>query len=131
MVLQYDGKREDKTVSNTEWKSEIDEDGKIARMKNGSTLLAYKAEHVVDLDSDLVLAAEILPATAADTGTLLDSLMAVGSPAVIEEAVGDKGYHTAATIEMCNFLDVRVYIPGTEDGDSAKWSDSQRNSSGR
>ena len=30
-------------------------------MKDGRTHLAYKAEHVVDLKSDLILAAEILP----------------------------------------------------------------------
>ena len=29
------------------------------KMKDGRTHLAYKAEHVVDLESDIVLAAEI------------------------------------------------------------------------
>jgi hypothetical protein len=85
---------------------------------------------VVDLDSDLVLAAEILPATAADTATLPDSLMAAqinlkaaGSKVAIEEAAGDKGYHAAATIEMCDFLDVRTYIPEPKTAESAKWPD--------
>jgi IS5 family transposase len=129
-ILRYDRARKDKTVSNAEWKSEIDEDAKIARMKDGTTHLAYKAEHVVDLDSDLVLAAEIGPATAADTATLADSLAAAqlnlkaaGSPAVIEEAAGDKGYHAAATIELCDFLDVRTYIPEPKTAESAKWLD--------
>jgi Transposase DDE domain len=129
-VLRYDRKRKDKTVSNAEWKSEVDEDAKIARMKDGTTHLAYKAEHVVDLDSDLVLAAEIGPATAADTTTLPDSLVAAqlnlkaaGSRTVIEEAAGDKGYHAAATIEMCDFLDVRTYIPEPKTAESAKWPD--------
>ena len=44
-------------------------------MKDGRTHLAYKAEHVVDLESDLVLAAEIYPANRADTDTLVDSVM--------------------------------------------------------
>src|ERR1700680_286668 len=44
-------------------------------MKDGRTHLAYKAEHVVDLKSDLVLAAEIRPATAADTVTMVDSVI--------------------------------------------------------
>ena len=129
-VLRYDRKRKDKTVSNAEWKSDVDEDAKIARMKDGTTHLAYKAEHVVDLDSDLVLAAEIGPATAADTATLADSLAAAqinlkaaGSKAVIEEAAGDKGYHAAATIEMCDFLDVRTYIPEPRTAESATWPD--------
>jgi transposase len=129
-VLRYDRKRKDKTVSNAEWTSESDPDAKIARMKDGTTHLAYKAEHVVDLDSDLVLAAEILPATAADTATLGDSLAAAqlhlkaaGSPAVIAEAVGDKGYHAAATIELCDFLEVRTYIPEPKTAESATWPD--------
>jgi transposase len=129
-VLRYDRNRKNKTVSNTEWKSEIDPDAKIARMKDGTTHLAYKAEHVVDLDSDLVLAAEIGPATAADTMTLSDSLVAAqlnlkaaGSPAVIQEAAGDKGYHAAATIEMCDFFEVRTYIPEPKTAETAKWLD--------
>jgi transposase len=129
-VLRYDRNRKDKTVSNTEWKSEIDPDAKIARMKDGTTHLAYKAEHVVDLDSDLVLAAEIGLATSADTMTLSDSLVAAqlnlkaaGSQAVIQEAAGDKGYHAAATIEMCDFFEVRTYIPEPKTAETAKWLD--------
>ena len=129
-VLRYDRKRKNKTVSNTEWKSEIDPDAKIARMKDGTTHLAYKAEHVVDLDSDLVLAAEIGPATSADTMTLSDSLVAAqlnlkaaGSQAVIGEAAGDKGYHAAATIEMCDFLEVRTYLPEPKTAETATWPD--------
>jgi IS5 family transposase len=129
-VLRFDKKRTGKTVSNADWKSEVDEDAKIARMKDGTTHLAYKAEHVVDLDSDLVLAAEIRLATEADTATLGDSLVAAqvnlkaaGSPAVIAEAAGDKGYHAAATIEMCDFLDVRTYIPEPQTAESATWPD--------
>ena len=37
-------------------------DARITQMKDGTTHLAYKAEHVVDLKSDLILAAEIYPA---------------------------------------------------------------------
>jgi transposase len=129
-VLRYDRKRKDKTVSNAEWKSATDEDAKITRMKDGTTHLAYKAEHVVDLASDLVLAAEIRPGTAADTATLMDSvaaaqinLKAAGSKAVIEEAAGDKGYHAAATIELCDFLGVRTYIPEPVLPRPATWAD--------
>jgi len=129
-VARFDRKRKDKTASNAEWKSETDGDAQIARMKDGTTHLAYKAEHVVDLDSDLVLAAEIHPATASDSATLVDSLMAArlnlraaGSQSVIEEAAGDKAYHAAATIEMCDFLDVRTYIPESQTVASATWPD--------
>src|SRR6516162_3843472 len=46
-----------KKVSNQEWGSPTDPDSRIARMKDGTTHLAYKAEHAVDLDSEFVLAA--------------------------------------------------------------------------
>jgi transposase len=117
-IRRFDKKRKNKSVSNTEWQSSTDADARIARMKDGTTHLAYKAEHVVDLESDLLLAAEIRPADHADTATLVDSvvaaqlnLKAAGSEATIEEAVADKGYHAAATIELCDFSEVRTYIP--------------------
>src|SRR3954470_13016820 len=56
-VRRYDRSRKDKKVSNREWVSSTDPGSRIARMKDGRTHLAYKAEHVVDLESDLVLAA--------------------------------------------------------------------------
>src|SRR5207253_2918813 len=39
--------------SNKEWKSPADEDARIAKMKDGRTHLAHKAEHAVDLDQKL------------------------------------------------------------------------------
>jgi transposase len=129
-IARYDRKRKGKSVSNADWKSETDGDAKIAKMKDGTTHLAYKAEHVVDLESDLVLAAEIRPADQADTATMADSLAAAqlnleaaGSEAVIEEAAADKGYHAAATIELCEFLDVKTYIPEPKLKEPATWPD--------
>ena len=68
-------------------------------MKDGRTHLAYKAEHVVDLETDLVLAAEVYRADAADVDTIgpslsraQENLMQAESDAEIEEAVADKGY---------------------------------------
>ena len=129
-VLRFDRKRKDKSASNAEWKSEADPDAKITRMKDGTTHLAYKAEHVVDLESDLILAAEILPADHADSATLGDSLSAAQlnlaaakSDAVIEEVAADKGYHAAKTLELCDFLDVRTYIPEPHRAGKSKLSD--------
>jgi transposase len=117
-VRSFDKKRKNKTVRNAEWQSATDPDARIAHMKDGTTHLAYKAEHVVDLASDLVLAAEIRPADHGDAATLVDSvaaaqihLNAAGSDAAIEEAAADKGYHAASTIELSDDLDVRTYIP--------------------
>ena len=128
-IRRYDRKRKDKTVSNVEWESSTDADARITKMKDGRTHLAYKAEHVVDLRSDLVLAAEIRPADHADTATLADSLVAAqinlreaGSDATIEEVAADKGYHAADTIEMCEFLEVRSYIPEPRRRHPSRWA---------
>jgi transposase len=117
-IRRFDKARKDKKVSNAEWVSKTDPEAKITKMKDGTTHLAYKAEHVVDLKSDLVLAAEIRPADHADTATLVDSLAAAqinleaaGSEAEIEEAAADKGYHAAETIELAEAMKVKTYIP--------------------
>jgi hypothetical protein len=104
-LRRYDKKRK-KKVSNDDWVSVTDPDARITKMKDGRTHLAYKAEHVVDLESEILLAAEIRPADEADTQTLVDSVMeaqinleAAGSDIEIEEVAADKGYHANATLE--------------------------------
>jgi hypothetical protein len=44
-------------VGNEDWASKTDPDAKIAKMKDGSTHLAYKPEHAVDLDTGVIVAA--------------------------------------------------------------------------
>jgi len=129
-VRRFDKKRTGKKVSNEDWVSETDADARIAPMKDGRTHLAYKAEHVVDLQSDLVLAAEVLAADQADTATLADSVMAgqinlqgAGSRAEIEEVAADKGYHAAATLELCAALELRTYIPERRSRHRSRWVD--------
>src|SRR6266576_3352878 len=53
-LARLDRKRKKRT-SNKEWKSPADEDARIAKMKDGRTHLAHKAEHAVDLDTGAVL----------------------------------------------------------------------------
>src|SRR3954451_6960234 len=65
-LRRFDQKRKGKKVSNAEWAAPADPDSRIAKMKDGTTHLAYKAEHVVDLGSNLVLAAEVYHADQAD-----------------------------------------------------------------
>ena len=45
-------------------------------MKDGTTHLAYKPEHAVDLDTGAVVAAELHPADEGDTATLEKTLAA-------------------------------------------------------
>ena len=130
-IRRFDKNRKDKKVSNDEWVSPTDPDAKITRMKDGTTHLAYKAEHVVDLDSDLILAAEIRPATDADQQTLVDSVLqaeenlqsAGGENSRIEEVAADKGYHSVQTLELCQSLGLRTYIPEPQRQTDWTWTD--------
>ena len=116
-LRRLDRQRQGKKVSNEEWVSATDPDSRIAKMKDGTTHLAYKVEHVVDLRSNLVLAAEVYAADQTDSATLLGSvivaqvnLLRAGSEVAIEEAVTDKGYHKAQTLAECAGGGVRTYI---------------------
>ena len=129
-VRRFDKKRKDKKVSNEEWVSPTDPDSRITQMKDGRTHLAYKAEHVVDLKSDLVLAAEIRPADQADGQTMVDSVMEAqvnleqaGCEQRIEEVAADKAYHAAANLELCDSLNLRTYIPEPKRKHRSRWTD--------
>jgi hypothetical protein len=103
-LVRLDRKRTGKKLSNADWTSKIDPDAKIARMKDGTTHLAYKPEHAVDLDTGVIVATPIHPADEGDTTTLPSTLEAaarnleeVGFAPTPEEpcdVVGDKGYHS-------------------------------------
>ena len=54
-LARLDRKRK-KKGSNKEWMSPADPDARIAKMKDGGTHLAHKAEHAVDLESGAVVA---------------------------------------------------------------------------
>ena len=111
-IARFDRQRKDKKVSNQEWRSETDPDSRITKMKDGRTHLAYKAEHVVDLDTELILAAEIYHADTADVDTIgpsisqaQDNLLGAESDAAIEEAVADKGYSKNETLAELEFTE--------------------------
>jgi len=103
-LVRLDRKRKGKKLSNEDWTSRTDSDAKIARMKDGTTHLAYKPEHAVDLDTGVIVAAPIHPADEGDTATLdptleeaQKSLSALGRAPTSEEPcelVADKGYHS-------------------------------------
>ena len=108
-LTRLDRTRKGKKLSNADWTSPSDADAKIARMKDGTTHLAYKPEHAVDLDTGVIVAAPIHPADEGDTTTLPGTLDAaagnlaeVGLAPTREEpcvVVGDKGYHSRAGLK--------------------------------
>jgi transposase len=129
-IRRFDKQRKDKRVSNNEWVSETDPDSRITKMKDGTTHLAYKAEHVVDLKTELVLAASIRHADEGDADTMVDSIVEArvnlseaGVDVEIEEAVADKGYHATDTIELAESLGVRTYIPERKIKGKRNWRD--------
>jgi transposase len=130
-LRRFDQQRKDKKVSNDDWVAPNDPESRITKMKDGTTHLAYKAEHVVDLETDLILSAAIYEANRSDTETLAESVVqaqlnviAAESPANIEEAVADKGYHAAQQLATVNeTLGIRTYLAEPKRKTPWKWSD--------
>jgi transposase len=129
-IRRYDKGRKNKKVSNDEWASPTDADARITQLKDGRTHLAYKAEHVVDLNSEVILAAEIRPADHGDAQTLCDSVLKAQEnlqgaelETEIEEVAADRGYHSAETLELCEALSLRTYVPEPQRKHERVWTD--------
>jgi len=71
---RFDRSRAGKRTSNEEWESRTDSDARIAKLKDGRTRLAYKSEHVVDLETGALVGVSVHPADCADTETLPKTL---------------------------------------------------------
>ncbi len=117
-LRRLDRGRKDKKVSNEQWESPTDPDSRIAKMKDGRTHLAYKAEHAVDLASEAIVAATVTfadksdPQSAPVTLSLAEAnLVLAGSETKIAEAVMDKGYHDNGLLAGLAERGVRTYIP--------------------
>jgi len=144
-LARLDRKRK-KRMSNKEWKSPADGDARIAKMKDGRTHLAHKAEHAVDLDTGAVVAVTLQGADQGDTTTLDETLSEAGmavaelvgreaelrpdeKPKVningIEELVADKGYHSGAVVERVKSYEVRSYIPEKQQAGRRNWQGKQ------
>ncbi len=76
-LARLDRKRK-KKASNREWRHPYDSDARIAKMKDGRTHMAHKAEHAVDLSSGALLAVTLQPADEGDTTTIHKTLRREG-----------------------------------------------------
>lgn len=128
-LQRRDRARKDKQVSNRDWTNPNDPDARIARMKDGTTHLAYKAEHAVDLETEAIVAATVTTANRGDgpTGaeTLIvaqSNLVQLGSQAEVKELVADKGYHDNRLLAQCAAWQVRTYIPERKQK-TRRWTD--------
>jgi IS5 family transposase len=129
-LRRFDNRRKSKKkVSNAEWESATDPDSRIGKMKDGRYHLKYKAENAVDLDSEVIVAAEIHHGDVGDTKTIEDTVNAAqtnldeaGTKCEIEEVVADKGYHSEQTLDdLQNESGYRTYIPEQERKDRRSW----------
>jgi len=120
-LARLDRKRK-KKASNQDWTSPSDPDARIAKMKDGRTHLAHKAEHAVDLSSGAIVAVTLQAADLGDTTTVVETLKeaqahaAVVNERGVEEVVADKGYHSGAALIGMHQASVRTYIPEPERG---------------
>jgi transposase len=120
-LARRDKKRKGKG-SNEDWTNPHDPDAKITKMKDGSTHLAQKAEHAVDLETGAVVAVTIQPADRGDTQSyeqtlseVFENLAAVAEQVELPEQalcelVADRGYHSAAVLRRAQELGLRTYI---------------------
>jgi len=141
-LARLDRKRKKRT-SNKEWKSPVDADARIAKMKDKRTHLAHKAEHAVDLDTGAVVAVTLQGADQGDTTTLDETLCEAGMAvaeqvgreaelrphdppkvnlAGIEETVTDKGYHSGAVVKRMKAYGVRSYMPEKKQKGQRNWA---------
>jgi transposase len=125
-LARLDRKRK-KTTSNQDWKHPWDPDAKVAKMKDGRTHLAHKAEHAVDLDTGAIVAVTVQGADQGDTTTIIETAIAaaeqiedaqaeVQASQPLEEIVTDKGYHSNQTMIDFEAVDLRSYVAEPDRG---------------
>ena len=86
---RLDRSRKGKKTSNKDWMSKTDGDARIAKLKDGRTRLAYKPEHVVDLETGAIVGVQVHGADRADTDTVEESLETARRQLEDPSVVGD------------------------------------------
>jgi transposase len=122
-------------------------DARIAKMKDGSTHLAHKVEHAVDMKTGTVLVVTLQGADQGDTATVQETLLQAGEhvaellvteaekapeekPQVyfqgVKEVVTDKGHQSGDVLVEIKAMEVRTYIPEKKQTQRRDW-DGQKN----
>ncbi len=114
-VARFDRKRKGRKTSNKDLYNPHDRDAKIGRTKDEACDMVHKLEHIVDLDSGAIVAAEVRPGDAGDTTDLstrvreaveaVEDLYGGELPDGTREArvlslTGDKGFHNAIELAI-------------------------------
>ena len=130
-------KKRPKKGSNDDWRHPHDPDARITKMKDGRTHLAHKSEHVVDLQTQAIVAINLCGADEGDTESLPWSLIQASMNlqeiildeevrkqldpgSFIAEVVTDKGYHSNDTVKALQRADIRGYLSEPDRG-RRKW----------
>jgi transposase len=130
-LAKLDKERKNKG-SNQDWQHPVDHDAKIAKMKDGRTHLAHKAEHAVDMKTGAVVAVTLQPANQGDTTTVERTIQQVDenlvavmkdqqacgklSEQVLREVVADKGYHSNEVLTTQRQREIRTYVSEPDRG---------------
>ncbi len=125
-LARLDRKRKKKT-SNEDWKYPWDPDAKIAKMKDGRTHLAHKAEHAVDLETGALVAVTLQDADQGDTTTIIETVIAaaeqiedtqaaVQTPQRLAEIIADKGYRSNQIMVELEAVGLRSYVAEPDRG---------------
>ena len=121
-------KNRPKKGSNQDWQHPQDPDARITKMKDGTTHLAHKLEHAVDMSSGAVVAVTVQEASLGDGQSLKqtlqqaqDNVAALGqavpeAPTEVKEVVLDRGYHSNATVMLLKEAKVRGYVAEPDRG---------------
>ncbi len=116
-LKKFDQNRPSKSVSNQEWESRSDPQSRIMKMKDGTTHLAYKSEHAVDLETEIIVAATVHPGDESDPKPLEHTLeeverntAAAGSDTIVEAVAADSGYHKTETWALLAEAGIRTDV---------------------
>ena len=123
-LARIDRSRKNK-ASNKDWTHPHDPDAKITQMKDGTTHLAHKAEHAVDMQTGAVVAVTLQPADQGDTDTIYETIVeateqlreVADDPKTagqicsqwMQEVVSDKGYHSNQVLVDLAEMSLRTY----------------------
>src|SRR3954468_15744259 len=128
-LIRFDRARKNKILSNADWASPPE--ARIARMKDGTTHLAYKPEHAVDLDTGVIVAARAHPADQVDAQALaatleqaeamLDLVGRAPTPETPAEMIADKGYHSREGLKALEDSAWKSRISEKEPKAFARW----------
>jgi transposase len=139
-LAKLDRKRRKKT-SNKDWEHPHDPDAAVAKMKDGRTHMAHKAEHAVDMETDAIVAVTLPGADEGDTDTLPWTLLQAEqnmesvsqdeeakenlSGKLLSETVTDKGYHSNDTLVYLQDGGIRSYVSEPDRG-HRRWKGKER-----